>query len=195
MFKKYFNHALATGVFVATASVASAQTLELSTGITKVRLDPTFAATVGPITTANKPGRLRGTTAKFPVTGGAVDTADLRGEVLHRGGLNLACASDVKLIEYIINTAGPTPVISGLVVVDDGLLGRVDLFDLDLAGLQVSSYGDYLLKLSNIGVTLTDGAATTLNGVCGTSFDGNTVVGTASSYIFPERQRSFGWGD
>ncbi len=185
---------VAASMLVSTATLASAQTIELKGGSTLVRLDAGFAAVVGPITTTNMPGKFNNKGVRFPVTGGVVEVSTLRAEVPHTGGLEIACSPDtVRLLDYVIDTTalpGSSPVLTGIVVVGDQLLGRLPLFNLDVSSLVVNAEEERI-RLSNIEVSLTDTAAGALNGVCGTSLEGapagdgsgGTVVGVATSTL------------
>jgi hypothetical protein len=70
----------------------------------------------------------------------------------------------VELTTFIIDLNAATPVLTGLVIVNDNLVGRLPLFDLNLTASGVSAKNKQL-KVTNVNVTLTDDAAKALNGV------------------------------
>ena len=124
----------------------------------------------------------------FPLTSGAIDLDTAAGQMLHSGGLTLSADADqtkITLQSFIITTSG-TPVITGLVSVNEKLVGRMHLFHLTLpAGmtLPLTPTGGRII-LKNVGVTLDQEAASTLNSVFHVSaFQGGSAIGTAKVVI------------
>jgi hypothetical protein len=171
----------------AVSAVQAAPTETTRAGSTSVRLSQDFLGALGTLKVAPgalAPGRLtptkKGVVATFPITAGAVDLGTVKAEIDHSGGLSLtAGATRVELSAFIIDLAGSRPVLTGLVTVNDSLLGRVPLFDLALAPRSVSGNDDFL-KVDNVAVTLSQEAADALNGVFNVSaFVPGFPIGTA----------------
>lgn len=169
------------------ASAWAEPTVQPRGGKTCVQLDDGF---VGQLVALNispgviKPAFLRKGKVCFPIRGGGIDLEDLRGEIIHTGGLALMqekaigdeAAEDeavedeaiveetiVELTTFIIDTTG-APVLTGLVIVDGTLLGRVPLFNLDLSEAIIRQKYKKL-SVRNVVLTLTETAANALNGV------------------------------
>jgi len=172
------------------ANLASAQKTEaIEGGRTTVALASSFLSAlpsldVTPGTVG--PTRLHNGSVNFPVTGGAIDLDTAVSQILHSGGLTLTAGqTQVTLQSFIIDTTG-TPVITGLVSVDEKLLGRLPLFDLALpSGITLPlKLNDGPIVLRGVGVTLDGTAAGALNGVFHvTAFDGGFAIGTAKVTI------------
>ncbi|MEY4730874.1 MAG: hypothetical protein RL020_2032 [Pseudomonadota bacterium] len=153
---------------------SAAPTAATSGGFTSVQLDAGFLAALTSLSVAPaaiSPGRIisrhNAVIAAFPITAGEADLGTVKAEIDHAGGLSLTGGGKVvQLTSFIIDLTGTAPVLTGLVTVNDSLLGRVPLFDLNLAQSNVSAK-DQLLKVKNVAVTLTDKAAAALNGVFG----------------------------
>ena len=188
MFRKMHAAGFALVLVVALGATAvQAETGTVESGRTSVKLSEDF---VGALTSLGvtagvvDPSRVYGGSVTFPVTGGAVDLATARGEIAHSGGLTLSAGgTEVRLQGFTIDTTS-APVLTGLVVVDGGLLGRVPLFDLQLPSgitlpLEPSEGGK--LRLKGVGVTLTSVAAGALNQIFGvTAFTPGFNIGTAN---------------
>jgi hypothetical protein len=165
--------AAAVGLSLAAVTAAQAAPTEATrAGSTSVRLSQDFlgALTSLKVTPAAiAPGRItpskKGVFASFPITAGAVDLGTVKAEIDHAGGLSLTAGSTrVELSAFIIDLAGNRPVLTGLVTVNDNLLGRAPLFDLALAPRSISGNDDFL-KVDNVAVTLSQEAAEALNAV------------------------------
>ena len=169
------------------AAAFASPTVNTLGGDTRVQLS---ADLVGALTSlgvsvkASYPARLRGASASFPIPGGELDLGTLKGEVDHAGGLTLrAGATEVNLSSYTIDTTGAAPVLTGLVKVNDSVLGRLPLFDITLVsapvvrGLHARACS---VQLDNVRLTLNDEAAVALNAVFNVSaFQAGLPVGTA----------------
>ena len=201
---KMINNALA-GVAISgllalnAAPAAAAPTAPAIGGATSVELAPSFLGALASLKVspaAIAPGRIatrsKGVFAAFPITTGEIDLGTLKAEIDHAGGLSLTAGStQVQLTSFIIDLAGTTPVLTGLVTVNGGLLGRVPLFDLDL-GHSTAGAKEELVKVTNVAVTLTDTAAGALNGVFGiTALSQGLAIGTASvrAHLEHEQER------
>ena len=131
------------------------------------------------------PTQLSGTDVDFPIIGGALDLDTALGNVEHSGGLTLTAGNTVLGIQnFIIDTTGKTPVITGLAVLNGAVVGRITLFDLVLPSnfkLPIKLYYGSVLYLKGITVNLDGGAAATLNQIFGTdAFTGGFNIGTAT---------------
>lgn len=176
-----------------TSNVALAQkTITLTSGQTRVALAPSFVSALSGLGVhpgVIAPTELRSGVVNFPIVGGAVDLDTAKGQILHSGGLTLtAGATQVRLQSFIIDTTGASPVITGLVVVDNKLAGRLPLFSLALpAGLTLPlPLTDGVLALKGVGVSLTPTAAGALNQVFHVSaLQGGFAVGTARVVAVP----------
>ena len=122
---------LAIGLLPFAASAAP--TVNTLGGDTRVQLsaDLTGALTsLGVSVKASYPARLRGAGATFPIPGGELDLGSLKGEIDHAGGLTLrAGKTEVNLSSYTIDTTGDAPVLTGLVKLNDSVLGRFTQFE------------------------------------------------------------------
>lgn len=186
-------------VFGVTAFAQKTETVNY--GITTVKLSSTFT---GALTTLKvTPGTVAPTvlhngTVDFPITGGAIDLETAVGNILHSGGLTLEAGGiAVRLQSFIIDTTGTAPVITGLVIANNKLVGRLPLFDLAVpAGITPlqPQYG-FVLRLDGIPVTLDSAAASALNTVYSTTaFAGGLSIGTANvDAILVSPYRHFGW--
>jgi hypothetical protein len=88
----------------------------------------------------------------------------------------------VKLQSFIIDSTGSEPVITGLVVEDGKLVGRVSLFRIAYpSGISLPLKPDHgVLKADNIGLSLTSPAASALNAAFHvTALSAGFDVGTA----------------
>ncbi len=175
------------------ASLASARTFKLvpTASQTSVVLSPGFVGALG--TLGVTPGGLElgnlavtggVATATFRIPSGRFDAQTLGLQILHTGGLTLRAGSTtVVLSDFIIENFAAGPRLTGLVKVNENIVGRVPLFTLTLAGLpDVQPFNDNSGTIS-IGarLTLTQVAATALNGIFGVSaFTGGFVIGDAT---------------
>lgn len=169
-----------------TAAQAQA-THTTAAGMTNVKLSATFvdaltALDVTPGTVA--PTELEMGVASFPVIGGALDLDTAAANIFHSGGLTLSAGGKVVTLEsFIIDTTGSQPMITGLVLLNNKLLGRFPLFDLVLPSgitLPLKTYGS-VLQIKGVGVLLDPAAATTLNSVYSVkAFTGGLSIGTAN---------------
>ena len=170
-------------VALVTGNVMAKPTASIKTGFTSVAADAGFLAaakslkvTVAPIT---------GKKLQFGIVAGNIDLANAKGEIVHNGGLVLKSATTtVELRNFIIDTTGTAPVLTGLVVANEGTVGRIPLFDLVLPTgimLPLKAQGPMKsLTLADVSMKLTSGAATTLNGAFGvTAFTAGLPIGTA----------------
>jgi hypothetical protein len=118
----------------------------------------------------------------FPISGGEFDLGSVKNEIIHLGGLSLkSSTTTVELTDFIITTLGESPVLTGLLTVDDNLATRAPLFALALPPVTppLQPVKDRIL-LENVGVTLTAEGAAVLNDAFGvTAFTAGLNIGTA----------------
>lgn len=190
-----FPSLLVTTALVSFGIVATAQqTHTIYDGRTSVKLSSPFTGALADLDVAVGtifPTELEDGSVDFPVTGGAIDLDTAAANILHSGGLTLKAGdTQVRLQSFIIDTTGKVPVITGIVVVDNALVGRITLFDLTLpSGFTLPLHLDnhHKLSLSGVGVWLDPGAAAALNSVFHVSaFKGGLSVGTATVRARPE---------
>jgi len=164
--------------------VFAAPTDQIIGGLTTVDLSPEVLQVFSSLNitpSAIVPGTLNLQTgsAGFPIAGGAIDLGSLEGDIFHTGGLALEVpGTRVSLLNFIITT-GQSPVLTGLVAVNDDIAGRIPLFNAELTEPpQENEFGT--LVISSVTLTLTQTAAETLNNVFGTSvFVENFMFGSA----------------
>lgn len=171
------------------ASFSFAQTVPVASGRTSVTLSSDFLSAL--TTLQVRPGvagqgRLVGAVASFPITQGSVDATNARGEIFHTGGITLDAGTStrVQLLNFTIDTSGNSPILSGVVLVNGSLVGRIPLFSLRLpAGLTLplAPRGGAVVDLNGVGVLLSRDAADALNGVFRvTAFVQGFNIGTAN---------------
>jgi hypothetical protein len=176
---------------VVSTSAAQAQTKTIAFGRTSVTLSSGFVSalqSLGLTPGIVRPSELEEGKVTFPVTGGVVDPQTARGEISHAGGLTLTAGStEVRLQSFTIDTTVSSPILTGLVVVNDKLVGRLPLFNLQLPvglTLPLKPSDEGVLRLKGVGVTFTAPAAAALNGVFKTNaLKGGFGIGTANVYL------------
>ncbi len=160
--------ALAAALVLPLATAASAApTVQTFGGQTTVRLSEEFLAALALLeadAAAVKPARLKGNKASFPIPGSVIDAGQTRGDIFHLGGLTIgAGGTEVGLLNFLIDLTGPT-VLTGLVTVNNDLIDRVPLFDLELTQEPEIKRGG-ILVVRGVLVELTAAAADALNDI------------------------------
>jgi hypothetical protein len=145
----------------------------LFSGTTTVRLSSDFVGALGALEiTPDRifPSRINRGNVVFPIIAGNLETNTLRGEILHSGGLTLTKGSTtVKLQNFIIDTTGEGFILTGNVSANGTVVGRIPLFDLQLASnLQNDIFAFDIIRLNDVIITLRPEAAGALNGVFAT---------------------------
>jgi hypothetical protein len=179
--------ALCVAFLISASQVNYAQaepTGRVSSGATQVTFASSFSQALRSLelgVSIISPGRQRDGLIRFPVRNGQLDTANLKGEIIHEGGLRLTNGTAaVDLLNFIIDTSGSNPVLTGFVRVNNSAIGRIPLFSLALRDPAVSRFGRFL-NLNNVTVTLRPEAAAALNDVFNTrALSSSTLVGTAA---------------
>ena len=158
-------------------------------GATDVTLSSTLTtslSSLGVTVGYDHPAMVSGATATFPLVTGVIDLSTSAGSLLHSGALIFDAQSNatkVRLEAFVISTASKPPVLSGVVVVNNAVWGRYNLFDLTLpAGttLPLKPTGNTLM-LKGVKLTLDPSMSAMLNKVYGVSqFTPGFDVGTAN---------------
>jgi len=121
----------------------------------------------------------------FPIAGGEISLDTAGGQILHSGGILLTAGTkQVRPQSFILTTNGEQPYISALVVANDKLIGRINLFDVELPSTLtlpiVPHSGD--LFLSGLKLNLDPAGAAALNDGLGVkTFEDNLYMGYALS--------------
>ena len=144
---------------------------------------------------AQYPAYVSNGAATFPIPVGEIDLGDARGQISHSGGLVLrAGKTSVGLSNFVIDTSGSSPVLTGLVWVNDGLIGRLPLFSIKFnAAPLVNSWSPTSgsLRVTDVDLKLTSQAAAALNEVFNVSaFSAGVPIGRArvqAQWIEPDR--------
>jgi hypothetical protein len=193
LLRKLLASAAIGGAFVAAPLIAAAAPTETTRGgATTVALSPQLLGALQSLNVAPgaiAPGKLvatpRGIRAWFGITTGAVDLGSasntpITAEIAHEGGLSFtAGGTRVELSSFAIEIESGGNLLTGLAVVNDTLVGRIPLFDLDLANAGISRAGN-VLKASDVAATLNKDAASALNQIFGvTAFVEGLPIGTA----------------
>ena len=180
------------GTTVASASTGPAK-VWLTGGTTSVTTAPGIAEALlghGIVPIATLPGtegaRISGSGVavrfNFPVTGGWLNAAKLRGTIWHKGGilfLDPATGKKIQVSAFIIS------VHQGVLTaeVNGNPKVRVPLLRLSLAHATIHA-GRHYVRISGIVLTLTKAAASALDGTFGTTlFTPGLKLGTASTLL------------
>lgn len=118
----------------------------------------------------------------FPITGGIADIDGTKVDIVHDGGITLSDSdTTVDLTDFIVTNLGDRVILTAAVTVNDDLLTRAALFDLQIGSLGTSNSGKHpILNLDNVQAKLTDDAANLLNQTFGVSaFTQGFNIGTA----------------
>lgn len=192
MIKRMMKSLVLTAVLALACAAFAQETRIVESGETTVALSSDFldalkslGVTPGVVT----PTQLNRTTVNFPINGGAIDLKTAAGNVGHAGGLTLSAGGTVVAIQnFTIDTTAKSPVITGLVVANGTLVGRINLFDLALPknfNLPLVEYRATLVDLSGVAVTLNGAAAAALNQAFKTdAFASGFGIGTARVRAF-----------
>lgn len=181
------SFSLLAGSVLSASPADAAPTVNTYVGNTTVTLSPALlnALSALHVTPSRQfPAELSGATARFPIPTGQIDLATAHGEIVHAGGLNLKAGNTtVTLSDFVIDTTGNTPVLTGLVAANGNLVARVPLFSITLTQAPVvKNYGVAgQLSIPGAALSLTADAAAALNQAFGVSaFAQGIPVGTAS---------------
>lgn len=152
----------ATAAIAAPAAAQSPGTARVGDGQTTLRLAPATARAlaangvrVGPVV----PARAGAGGLTFPVTGGAVNPANLRGSVSHGGGIRFGAGGRTVVLRDPRYTIG-----RGLATLSARVAtSRVTILRLDLRHASVTAPGPLARTATNVRATLTAMAARALN--------------------------------
>lgn len=165
------------------SSLAEAQpTHSIGSGATTLRPDSTFTSLLqnqGIKSRALEESTTVRGTVFFPIHEGVMDFATARGEIQHSGGQRLVNLSTaVRLMNYSIDTTQTKSVLTADVVVDNQLIGRIPLLNVQFSNLTTPLQARRgTLRFTKVKLTLTAEGATALN----TAFD-TTVFSDGQSY-------------
>ena len=134
-----------------------------------------------------KPGVER---IRFPVSGGALDLEFLEGEVEHRGGINIYCATvedQVTLENFRIDAIKDEedevrPMITALASLNDSVIGRIDLAAPGGDEFEVLTNGN-TVQLRKVSLRLAEQAREFLKIALDLDLPENLLVGEANSRI------------
>jgi len=178
---------LTTSLAAFATPVSAAPSVTTFTGNTTVALSPTLISALQSLhvnASREFPAQLSGSTARFPIPNGQIDLANAHGEINHEGGLNLTAGkTTVTLSDFVVDTTGTQPVLTGLVLANGSVIGRVPLFNISLTQGPQVHFDGYIGRLCIHGanLTLTAQAATALNHAFNVSaFAAGIPIGTAS---------------
>ena len=109
------------------------------------------------------PAAPKGGGIRFPITGGVVNSETLAGSIAHSGGLKLSVGGETLVVtNFVANTK------AGVLTATAGA-AEIPLLALDFTGLKKSTKGGAIVA-SGITTTLTDYAASAMNGILGVTF-------------------------
>lgn len=186
------------GMALGAATMMASPTVELLPNVsqTRVVLAGSFVSALG--TLGVNPGGLEAgnltvaggvATATFAIPSARIDGSNLRLQILHTGGLSLRAGSTfVRLNDFIVENLAAGPRLTGLVTVNENIIGSVPLFTITLGGApQVNSF-DSTTDLGTAGaiairgrLNLTETAARALNGIFGVNaFVRDFLIGEAT---------------
>lgn len=121
----------------------------------------------------------------FKISGGVFSLQSLVGEVDHVGGI-VATANGVSLRMQnpILDLTHPqTPVVTAVFVLNNVYVGRIALFNLQVAGgTALSPVENSAIQVSNFQTALAPAAAAYLSQNLGSTVPANTPIGTTSVY-------------
>lgn len=118
----------------------------------------------------------------FPITGGIADLDSTKVDIIHDGGITLSNTNTtVDFTDFIVTNLGDRQTLTAAVTVNNDLITRTPLFDLQIGSLGTSNLGGHpTLNLDNVQATLTGEAANLLNQTFGVSaFTQGFNLGTA----------------
>jgi hypothetical protein len=170
-----------------TPTVPLEGTVDVQTGETTVTLSQDLLNALGSLQVQAEgfgEAEIQNGAVGFDITGGAADLDDTKVDLFHDDGLIFRRGEDtVEVTDFIISNLDKQSVLSGLVTVNDNLVTRASLFDLNVGNV-VSLPEAGTLELQDVGISLTSNAAITLNDAFGvTSFTSGFNIGTADSVI------------
>ena len=165
------------------AAQSSPNTARVGDGQTMLRLAPATARAlaangvqVGPVA----PARAGSSGLTFPVTGGAVNPANLRGSVSHSGGIRFRARGRSVVLRDPSYTIG-----SGLATLSARVgNSRLTVLRLDLSKASIAAPGPLTKTAANVRATLTAMAARALNGAFHTRlFKRGLAIGTVRTSL------------
>ena len=178
--------ALAFTLSVALVKPSLAQSLTpIGSGVTTLRFTPTFESSL--TTSGLAPGAVEESSLLdglfiFPVVEGAIDIDTARADIMHGGGVELLGQNvTVTFINFIVDTTSAAPQVTADLVVNNALVVRIPLFDVQLPPLTLPlDTRSGRVSIPATAVTLRSEAAEILNRILATTnFTGGQPVGTS----------------
>ena len=171
-------------------AAAQNETQTIVYGRTTVQFNAGFQQTLanlGATITDTNSAPLKNGSAIFTITEGAIDLKSAAGEVSHSGGYVVTIAGvSVKVLDLVLDTTTPTaPVITGLFVVNNAVLGRLPVFTVQIpSGFSLPlTPQNGVEQINGFGLLLAPGTANTFNTLFGAQvLQAGTSVGTANVY-------------
>lgn len=187
--------ALVAGGALAFGQVAVAEpSFQLTTGTTTLDFSAQLQTTLdsqGITVESVLPAAFESGAATLPISTGELDAgaSELSIEVLHEGGMTLtAGGTRVALTSFVIGTLGPDSILTGVIKVNDSIVGRIRLFRVILTETPVVTPPTGSLagrvRLSDVELRLSQTAADALNAAFGLTdvFDGGSLFGRAEVF-------------
>lgn len=163
-----------------TVAATTDETELLASGNTALAINPGtlgFLVGAGFTPAVVGPATLAGTTATFPITGGNVKLNLSGGEITHSGGISLAKGGVTVALTNFDIRLGATPQLYASI---NGGAQKAPILDLNLSSPQVAVSGRKV-TVGNVPATLTQAAATALNGAfTTTAFTAGIPLGVAT---------------
>jgi len=165
-------------------SVAFASpTARITSGTTTVALTRSFALAThgtGIFASLGAPASQRNGLLRFKIREGQIDTVNLRGELIHEGGIRFSNGTNlIEFYNFILDTTGSTPILFAFVRKNNSVVGRLPLFTIRFVDPILSRSYRYI-TLPNSPMILRGEAASILNDAFNTNiFNTHTEVGTA----------------
>jgi hypothetical protein len=183
---------LVVAALMVTSAVARAQGIYMvQGGRTTVTLSDAFLAdltTLKITPTTIYSSQLDQNKVFFPITSGEINLLTAAGQILHSGGITLTAGTkQIRFDSFILSTTGEQPYITALAVANGKLIGRINLFDVELSSdlklPLVPENGDFFLSGSKL--NLDPAGAAALNDAFGVkTFEDNLYVGYAGLVAF-----------
>jgi len=192
MKKLSFAASLVAAALTLSATCAQAQGIYIvQGGRTTVTLSDTFLAdltTLKVTPTTIYGSQLFENKVFFPITSGEINLANAAGQIEHSGGITLTAGTkEIRLSSFILTTTGEQSYITALAIANGKLVGRINLFDVELSSELklplVPENGDFFLSGDKL--NLDPAGAAALNDAFGVkTFEDNLYVGYAGSVVF-----------
>jgi hypothetical protein len=183
---------VAAAALTLSATYAHAQGIYIvQGGRTTITLSDAFLAdlTTAKITpTAIYDSQLYENKVFFPIASGEIDLANAAGQIQHSGGITLTAGTkNIRLDSFTLTTTGEESYITALAIANGKLVGRINLFDVELSSdLKFPLAPENgIFFISGDKLNLDPAGAAALNDAFGVkTFEDNLYVGYAGSAVF-----------